>query len=335
MNDCVKVNLAAVFDVALHEMMSVPGAVPGVEDLWSRFERHLRRSVEVVGESVDFHMDHMYRVFPELHLDLLCHGPIEKGRDATHGGVEFYNLCVDGAGLATVADSFAALEQRLDREGRMSWQELIALIDGNWPGAGGEKARLMMKHVPRYGSGGSRADAYGLSVARAFTSIVRSRKTPHGFNMIPGIFSWAATIAMGKDVGATPNGRRAQEPISHGPNPDPGFRRDAAPTALALAVASVQPGFGNTAPMQIELDPGLSRNSEDRRKVVDLIRTHFELGGTQINMNILDRKAVLEAHADPSTHPDLVVRVTGFSAYFASLSPEMRQIVVNRIIAEE
>jgi formate C-acetyltransferase len=140
---------------------------------------------------------------------------------------------------------------------------------------------------------------------------------------------------MGKDVGATPNGRHAYEPISHGPNPDPGFRRDAAPTALALAVASVQPGFGNTAPMQIELDPGLSRNSEDRRKVVDLIRTHFELGGTQINMNILDRKAVLEAHADPSTHPDLVVRVTGFSAYFASLSPEMRQIVVNRIIAEE
>jgi len=104
---------------------------------------------------------------------------------------------------------------------------------------------------------------------------------------------------------------------------------------MALAVASVQPGFGNTAPMQIELDPGLSRNSDDRRKVVDLIRTHFELGGTQINMNILDRKAVLEAHADPSTHPDLVVRVTGFSAYFASLSPEMRQIVVNRIIAEE
>ena len=327
MNDCVKVNLAAVFDVALHEMMSVPGAVPGVGDLWSRFERHLRRSVEVVGESVDFHMDHMYRVFPELHLDLLCHGPIEKGRDASHGGVEFYNLCVDGAGLATVADSFAALEQRLDREGRMCWQELIALIDGDWPGAGGEKARLMMKHVPRYGSGGSRADAYGLSIAQAFTSIVRSRKTPHGFNMIPGIFSWAATIAMGKDVGATPNGRHAYEPISHGPNPDPGFRRD--------AVAAVQPGFGNTAPMQIELDPGLSRNSEDRRKVVDLIRTHFELGGTQINMNILDRKAVLEAHADPSTHPDLVVRVTGFSAYFASLSPEMRQIVVNRIIAEE
>ncbi|HTY60229.1 MAG TPA: pyruvate formate lyase family protein, partial [Bacteroidota bacterium] len=259
-NDCVKVNFAAVLDVALHEM--IPGAgggAPSAEELWRLFQAHLQRSVEVVAESLDFHIDNMYRVFPELHLDLLCRGPIEKGRDASHGGVEFYNLCVDGAGLATVADSFAALEQRIDREGRISWGELIALIDGNWPGPEGERSRLMMKSIPRYGSGGSRADAWGVSIARAFTGIVKGMKTPHGFNMIPGIFSWAATIAMGKDVGATPNGRRAYEPISHGPNPDPGFRRDAAPTALALAVAAVQPGYGNSAPMQIEFDPGIAR----------------------------------------------------------------------------
>jgi formate C-acetyltransferase len=153
--------------------------------------------------------------------------------------------------------------------------------------------------------------------------------------MIPGIFSWAATIAMGKDVGATPNGRHAKSPISHGPNPDPGFRKDAAPTALAIAVASVQPGYGNTAPMQIELDPGMSKSDQDIDKVVALIRTHFDLGGTQINMNILNKQTVLEAYNDPSSHPDLVVRVTGFSAYFASLSPEMRKIVVDRIIAQD
>jgi formate C-acetyltransferase len=142
-------------------------------------------------------------------------------------------------------------------------------------------------------------------------------------------------MLLGRDVGATPNGRHAGDPISHGPNPDPGFRKDAAPTALAIAVASVQPGYGNTAPMQIEFDPGISRSEDDREKVVDLIRTHFDLGGTQINMNILDKKRVLEAQKDPSRHPDLIVRVTGFSAYFASLSPEMRQIVVDRIIAGE
>jgi formate C-acetyltransferase len=139
---------------------------------------------------------------------------------------------------------------------------------------------------------------------------------------------------MGKEVGATPNGRQAGDPISHGANPDPGFRKDGAPTAMAVAIASVQPSYGNTAPMQIELDPGISRDQEGIDTICGLIKTHFQLGGTQINMNLLDADKILEAHKDPSKYPDLVVRVTGFSAYFASLSPEFRQLVVNRIIAE-
>jgi formate C-acetyltransferase len=277
----------------------------------------------------------MYRVFPELHLDLLCHGPIEKGRDASHGGVEFYNLCVDAAGLATVADSLAAIEQRIETERRLDWTGLLRYLDTDWAGTEGERMRLMMRTIPRYGSGGSRADFFAQYVARTFTSLVKEKPTPKGYNLIPGLFSWAAHILMGSDVGATPNGRFARSPISHGPNPEPGFRKDGAPTALAVAVASVQPGYGNTAPMQLEFDPGLARDADDREKIVDLISTHFELGGTQINMNILDRKTILEAHADPASHPDLVVRVTGFTAYFASLSPEMRQMVVNRILGEE
>ncbi len=233
-----------------------------------------------------------------------------------------------------MADSFAALRQRIDEEKKLSWKELLSLLDGDWAGPEGERRRLMMRNIPRYGSGGSKADDYGRAIARTFTEIVKEKPTPNGFTMIPGIFSWAATIAMGKDVGATPNGRHAKAPISHGPNPDPGFRKDAAPTALALTVAAVQPGYGNTAPMQIELDPGLSRSDEGVETVADLIKTHFDLGGTQINMNIVDKNTILEAHKDPTKFPDLVVRVTGFSAYFASLSPEMRQIVVDRIIAE-
>jgi formate C-acetyltransferase len=70
-------------------------------------------------------------------------------------------------------------------------------------------------------------------------------------------------------------------------------------------------------------------------KIEALLRSHFALGGTLINMNVLDKKKILEAHKDPSKYPDLVVRVTGFSAYFASLSPELRRLVVNRIIAED
>ena len=332
--DCVKINLGVVFDIALREMMAAPGVSPSMDELWSIFVVHLKAAVAGIAQGLDVHLEHMHTVFPELVMDLCCHGPIERGLDASHGGVEFYNMCLDGAALATVADSFAALEQRVEVEKRLTWSEMLSMLDSDWAGSEGERARLMMTNISRYGSGGSRADEYARRVAQTFTDLVQAHPTPAGFNMIPGLFSWANTIPMGRNLGATPNGRHAGDPISHGVNPDPGFRKDGAPTAMATAIASVQPGYGNTAPMQIELDPALSRDEGGVENIANLIRTHFDLGGTQINMNVMDADQVLEAHQDPDKYPDLVVRVTGFSAYFASLSPEFRQLVVDRIIRE-
>ena len=65
-----------------------------------------------------------------------------------------------------------------------------------------------------------------------------------------------------------------------------------------------------------------------------LIRAHFHDGGTQISLNVMDREEVLKAYDDPAAYPELVVRVTGFSAYFASLSPELRRFVVERIVRQ-
>lgn len=334
MNDLVKLNFARVFDVALREMLADSTIQPGVEELWDRFEKHLRRAVEVLAEGLDFHLEHMHRVFPELVLDLLCYGTVEKGMDVSQpGALEYVNLCIDGTALATTADSFAALEQRIEEERRLSWQELLQHLDSNWSAADGAKVRAMMKNVPHYGYGGSKGDEYALRIVRSFAGIVSEKPTPKGHKMIPGLFSWASTISMGKHLGATPNGRRAGEPISFGSNPDPGFRKDGALTALAEAVAAVQPGWGNPAPLQIEVDPGFSKEEGGVEKMCTLLETHFELGGTEININILDKQKVLEAHKDPSKYPDLVVRVTGFSAYFASLSPQMREVVVRRIVS--
>jgi len=331
LNDCVKINFAAVFEVALQDMVTT-GSPRSVALLWERFEAHLERAVAATAESMDFHLAHMHGVFPELVLDLLCHGPVERGLDASHGGVDYVNLCVDGAALATVADAFAAVEQRVEQETLVTWDDLVAHLEADWAGPEGERTRLMMESVPRFGSGGSRADMYAERIAGAFTLGVKARPTPQGHNMIPGLFSWAANLWLGKDVGATPNGRHAGAPISHGANPDPGFRAEGAPSALALAVASVQPGYGNTAPLQMDYDPGTSRSGGSVDEIASLIRTHFDLGGTQINMNLVSREQLLAAHQNPESYPGLVVRVTGFSAYFASLSPEFRQMVVDRVV---
>ena len=333
MSDLIKIDFAQVLDAALGEMTAA-AAEPSVAELWRRFEAHLRCAVDTVAQGIDVHLEHMHEVFPELVLDLFCHGPVEKGLDVTDGGVEYYNITVDGASLATAADSFAALEQRVEREGRLTWPALTGWLESDWAGPDGERARLMMRNIARFGSGGSLADDYALRISRAFTELVTARPTPDGFKMVPGLFSWAKVVAFGKRLGATPNGRRAGEPVSHGPNPDPGFNagKPGTPTQLAAAVAAVQPGYGNSAPLQLDLDPGLACSPETLDKVEALLRTHFDLGGTLVNLNVVDRHTILKAQEDPEAYPDLLVRVTGFSAYFASLSDELRQVVVDRIV---
>lgn len=327
LNDVVKINIAKVFEVAFSESASW-------EELEANYRKHFAAAVKVTAEGIDFHLDHQYLNEPELLLNLLSHGPIEKGLDVSHGGATYYNMAIDGAGLAVVADSFGAIEQRVVDEGALTFDEVKQAVASNFNGDEGERVRKSLDAAGRYGSGGTRADAWAVKLTEILNGEIAGHTTPHGFKLIPGWFTWADTIRFGKAVGATPNGRKAGEPISHGANPLPGFRKDGALTAMATAIASVQPGYGNTAPWQLEVDIGLADDEGAVDKLMALMDGHFALGGTLVNINVVDAEKILEAHKDPSKYPDLVVRVTGFTAYFNSLSPAFRQLVVKRLIRE-
>jgi formate C-acetyltransferase len=270
----------------------------------------------------------------EIVLDLFCHGTIERGLDAAAGGVDIYNLTVDGVGLATVADSFAAIEQRVIEEEAITWEELKDVLDADFEGD--ERVRLMLKTVPRFGSGGSRGDFWAERISRTFTELYDT-PTPNGYNIVPGLFSHGDIVELGKGLPATPNGRHAGAPISHSSEPDPGFGRfgGGTPTAKAGAVAVVQPGRGNSAPLQLDIDFQVVEEDGGLDTVAAMIMSHNQQGGTLINLNIVSKEQILKAHKDPSKYPDLVVRVTGYSAYFHTLSPEYRQQVVDRILAKE
>ena len=333
MNDLIKINLAKVFEVAYNEYSAME-AEKTVEGLYKLYMEHVQKAVHCVAEGIDFHLANQHRNAPELLLNLISHGPIEKGLDASNGGMQYYNIALDGSGLATVADSFAALEQRVEREHMFSWQQVYVAVQSNFEGAEGEMIRRFLQGAQRFGSGNTLGDAWANRISADFTNAVTQNRTPGGVLMIPGLFSWANTVMFGKQVGATPNGRRAKEAISHGANPHPGFRKDGALTALSTAVASVQCGYGNTAPLQLELNPTITEQENAVQLIGAVIKTHFEMGGTLINVNIVDKDVLLEAHRDPMSHPELVVRVTGFTAYFATLSPEFRQLVVDRVISD-
>ena len=327
MNDTVKINIAKVFMEAFNDMKNLENK--SVELLYEIFEKHLKIAVDVTAQGVNLHIDNQWAVTPELVMNLLMKNTIEKGLDISKCA-ELYTVGVDGVGLAVVADSLAAIKQRVEIEKVISYEELYAQIESNFTN---ERIRLILNSTPKYCHGSTLADDYAVKLTNTWVNTVKNQSMPKGRTLIPGWFSWARTAEYGKTVCATPNGRRAGEPVSHGANPNPHFRIDGAVTAQSNGIASVQCGYGNPAPLQIEFDPGLT--VENGVQIIGaFIKSHFDKGGTLININILDTEKLMKAHKDPELYPDLVVRVTGFTAYFASLSPQFRQLVIDRFISE-
>lgn len=352
LNDLYKVNLARIFEIAWNDMMRASGypglagdirtyhpvvkgktrlvrETPSIELLYSCFQKRLAEAVEAIIAAMEFHLEHQKDNEVELLLNLLSHGPIEKGRDVSSGGAEYYNLALDASGIATVSDSFSALEQRIVEEGRISWKELNSYLRTNWTGDRGERTRLMMKDSDRYGSS-RRGQRWAERISRDFSDLVVSYCT-RDRKFIPGLFSWAKPHLFGKAVGATPDGRRYGDPINHGANPSSDVYVDASVLAYSNAIAAIQPGYGNTAPYQMEFDPFFS-GGDPVEIVKAVILAHFKKGGTLINVNIVDKEKILEADRNPEAFPDLVVRVTGFTAYFCMLTPEFRRLVVERVM---
>lgn len=334
LQDVTRQSIIAPLLIALEEIRALPVPPDSIETLWERYQHHLSISVNLMKEGFDWHMAHQANNYPEIVLNLFCHGPVERGLDVAEGGVDIVNIAVDGVGLATTADSFAAIEQRVYLERKLTLSDLLDHMKNNFEGA--ERVRLMLRASERYGAGDSRGDFWAQRIAQTFTNLVKSHPTKSGFNVIPGLFSHGDVVNLGRKLGATPNGRQAGQPIAHSTNPDPGFARNgsSSPTAKANAVASTQPGWGNSAPLQLDVDSHLIEENGGIEALEALILTHHMMGGTLINLNVVSKEQILEAHADATKFPDLVVRVTGYSAYFHSLSPEYRQQIVDRFLGK-
>ena len=84
--------------------------------------------------------------------------------------------------------------------------------------------------------------------------------------------------------------------------------------------------------MQLELSPSVADGENAVDIVEAMLKTHFAMGGTLVNINVMDKEILLDAYDHPEKYPDLIVRVTGFTAYFIALSPEFRKMIVDRVI---
>ena len=276
-NDCVKINVARIFRLSLDEMMEAEAA-PSLENLIERLQVHLTRAVEVAARGVCLHLEKQQYVMPELVMNLMMENTLELGQDISVCA-RLKTIGVDGVGLGTVADSLAALEQRIVLEKRVTFAGVYEGLQSDYAGKQGERLRLMLKSSQRYCGGGTLGDRWAGVVSRMYSDTVVKQPMPEGVSLVPGWFSWSSTIHFGKMVGATPDGRHAGKPVTHGANPNPGFRRDGAVTAMASGIAAIQTGYGNTCPLQLEFDPGLSAEEGGIERVEQILKTHVRDGG--------------------------------------------------------
>jgi Pyruvate-formate lyase len=334
LQDVTRCNLGIAFWNALQDVKSSGNL--SLDYLFERTCYHTKIIVDSIKEGYDLHYERIGRNRPEVVYNLFMHGCVERGLNCSEGGVDIVNFNIDGVALATVADSFAAIEQRVVNEGRLSWEKLFEVLDANYEGY--ENERLMLKNINRFGSPDSLAEKWALRLRDFYVDTCKSSGTPkHHLPIIPGLFSHGTIKDLGRNLPATPNGRKSGEVISHSNEPDPGFAlglNTFSPTLKATAVAEAQPGYGNSAPLHLDIDSDMLAKAGGIDALIALIHAHNHMGGTLINLNCLTEKVLREAHENPASHPDLVVRVTGYSAFFASLSKNYRQQIIDRFLAK-
>ena len=136
-------------------------------------------------------------------------------------------------------------------------------------------------------------------------------------------------IALGELTGATPDGRRAGDPLSEGVSPVQGHDRHG-PTAASNSVAKLDHARTNGTLLNMKISPDCLKTDADLDRLAALIRGYFSQGGHHVQFNIVDRQILEDAMARPELHGDLIVRVAGYSDYFVLLSPDIQREILSR-----
>ena len=151
---------------------------------------------------------------------------------------------------------------------------------------------------------------------------------------MPGVFSVTNNVMHGSVDAATPDGRRAYEPVSDCMGPvhtRAGSHDVSGPTAVASSAAKMdQSRIGNGIILNWKFSPGTVAGDEGRQKLIDLMKTYFEAGGMQSQFSIVGRQTLIQAQKKPEDFKGLLVRIAGYSAYYVELSENLQNDLIGR-----
>jgi formate C-acetyltransferase len=188
---------------------------------------------------------------------------------------------------------------------------------------------LLLNKTPKYGNDDEFADAILADLFNAFYDEVNGRKNTKGGSYRVNYLSTTCHVYFGSVTGATPDGRRAYEPLSDGISPVQGADRRG-PTAVLRSAAKMDHARTGGTLLNQKFTPQLLQGEEGIDKLAHLVRSYFKLDGHHIQFNVVTAETLRAAQRNPEKYRDLIVRVAGYSDYFCDLTTPLQNEIIAR-----
>ncbi len=341
-SDAAMFNLVKALELALNDGVCAltgrqMGARTGTLEDFETYE-----DVEKAFEKqIDFFFDRMIRccetvekahaeLLPSAFLSAVVNDCLGKGLDVTAGGAHYNLSGIQAIQCANIADCLAALKALVYDEGSVDRKTLRKALANDFEGEELLRLRLLNK-APKYANDVEWVDEIAHKWISVFTEKFSGYRNARGGPYHTGLYTVSAHVPMGQNVGATPDGRRAREPLADGGMSAVYGRDVRGPTALLKSVARVDSLLGsNGTLLNMKFLPSLFRSEDGVKKFVGLMRAIVALKIIHAQFNVVNRDDLLAAQRQPELYRSLTIRVAGYTAYFTELAPDLQQEIIER-----
>ena len=298
------------------------------DELFDAYEKQLSYfiDIKVRGNNV---IERIYANYmPAPFLSILIDDCIASGKDYHNGGARYNTSYIQGVGIGTLTDSFSAIKHHIFDQKSMTMEELLKALKDDFINE--ERLRqMLLNQTPRYGNDDDRADKLMVRLFEAYYNAIEGRPNTKGGKYHINLLPTTVHVYFGSVIGATPDGRKAGQPLSEGVSPVQGADRRG-PTAVIRSVAKMDHVRTGGTLLNQKFTPQLLKGDNGLDHLVQLIRTYFKLDGHHIQFNVIDAETLLAAQAHPEQYRNLIVRVAGYSDYFCDLSRTLQDEIIAR-----
>ena len=334
MNDGVDLTSGKRF-VKGHGMFTQMQSYDELMEAWEESLREMTRYSVIVENAIDKASE---RDVPDILCSTLTDDCLARGKSIKEGGAVYDFISGLQVGIANMADSLAAIRKLVFEEGKITQQQLWDAIIDDFTSAENQKIqKMLIEDAPKYGNDDDSVDQLVVKAYEPYLDeITKYPNTRYGRGPIGGIryggtSSISANVGQGMGTKATPDGRKAFEPLAEGCSPAHNCDKHG-PTAVFKSVSKL-PTEKITGGVLLnqKMTPQMLSTDENRMKLEMLIRAFFNrLHGYHVQYNIVSKETLIDAQLHPENHKDLIVRVAGYSAFFNVLSKKTQDDIIGR-----